>query len=90
MNTSKKNSAANEVIPFPNSFADLISFMFITDHIKETTFMIYDINGLKVFEDIFLPIDNEVLLDLDFLSNGPYLAILRFGKRIVQKRIIKN
>jgi hypothetical protein len=79
-----------EVIPFPNAFADRITFRFVTDHEEETLFRIYDLNGRKVFEDTFVPIDNEVLLDLDFLANGLYLAILRSGNRIVQKRIIKN
>jgi hypothetical protein len=87
---SEEVMAPFEVIPFPNAFADRITFRFVTDHDEETLFGIYDINGRKVFEDTFVPIDNEVLLDLDFLANGLYLAILRSGNRIVQKRIIKN
>ena len=79
-----------EVIPFPNAFADLITFRFVTDHDEKTLFRIFDMNGKKVFEEMLLPVDNEVLLDLDFLANGLYLAILRSGNRIVQKRIIKN
>lgn len=87
---SEEVMAPFEVIPFPNAFADRITFRFVTDHEEETLFRIYDLNGRKVFEDTFVPIDNEVLLDLDFLANGLYLAILRSGNRIVQKRIIKN
>ncbi len=79
-----------EVIPFPNAFADRITFRFVTDNAEETLFMIYDMTGKKVFEDTLVPIDNEVLLDLDFLANGLYLAILRSGNRLVQKRIVKN
>jgi len=87
---NKEVMAPFEVIPFPNAFADRITFRFVTDHDEETLFRIYDINGKKVFEETLLPVDNEVLLDLDFLANGLYLAILRSGNRIVQKRIIKN
>jgi hypothetical protein len=79
-----------DVIPFPNAFADRITFRFITDHEEETIFRIYDMKGKKVFEKTLLPVDNEVLLDLDFLANGLYLAVLRSGNRLVQKRIIKN
>jgi hypothetical protein len=87
---NKEVMAPFEVIPFPNAFADRITFRFVTDHDEETLFRIYDMNGKKVFEETLLPVDNEVLLDLDFLANGLYLAILRSGNRIVQKRIIKN
>jgi hypothetical protein len=87
---SKEIVTSFEVIPFPNAFADLITFRFVKDHDEETLFRIYDMNGKKVFEETLLPVDNEVLLDLDFLANGLYLAILRSGNRIVQKRIIKN
>ncbi len=79
-----------EVIPFPNAFADQITFRFVTDHEEETIFRIYDMNGKKVYDQIMLPIKNEVLLDLDFLANGVYLAVLRSGNKVIQKRIIKN
>jgi hypothetical protein len=79
-----------EVIPFPNAFADLITFRFITDHEEETLFQIYDMKGRQVFENTLVPIDNKVLLDLDFLANGLYLAILTSGTRTVHRRIIKN
>jgi hypothetical protein len=86
----KEIVAPFEVIPFPNAFADRITFRFVTDNAEETLFTIYDMNGRKVFDETLLPVGNEVLLDLDFLANGLYLAILRSGNRIVQKRIIKN
>jgi hypothetical protein len=79
-----------EVIPFPNAFADLITFRFVTDHEEETLFQIYDMKGRQVFENTLVPIDNKVLLDLDFLANGLYLAILTSGTRTVHRRIIKN
>lgn len=79
-----------EVIPFPNAFADQITFRFVTDHEEETIFRIYDMNGKKVYDQIILPVKNEVLLDLDFLANGVYLAVLRSGNKVIQKRIIKN
>jgi hypothetical protein len=87
---NKEVMAPFEVIPFPNAFADRITFRFVTDNAEETLFTIYDMNGRKVFDETLLPVGNEVLLDLDFLANGLYLAILRSGNRIVQKRIIKN
>jgi hypothetical protein len=87
---SKEIVTSLEVIPFPNAFADLITFRFVTDHDEETLFRIYDLNGRKVFEETLLPVGNEVLLNLDFLANGLYLAILRSGNRMVQKRIVKN
>lgn len=87
---SKEVVAPFEVLPFPNSFAERITFRFVTDHEEETIFRIYDMNGKKVYDHVMIPVNNEVLLDLDFLANGVYLAILRSGNKVTQKRIIKN
>jgi hypothetical protein len=87
---TKEVMAPFEVIPFPNSFADQITFRFVTDHEEETIFRIYDMTGKMVFDEVLIPVNNEVKLDLDFLANGLYLAILRSGNRLVQKRILKN
>jgi hypothetical protein len=86
---TKEVLAPFDVIPFPNAFVDLITFRFVTDHDEETLFRIYDMNGKKVYDKAILPIKNEVLLDLDFLSNGIYLAILKSGNQIIHKRIMK-
>jgi hypothetical protein len=34
-------------------------------------------NGKKVYDKAISPVNNEILLDLDFLSNGISLAILK-------------
>lgn len=79
-----------EVIPFPNAFSKLISFRFLQNNENKTLFTIYDINGKKVFDDIFIPFDNEVELNLDHLAAGVYLVMIRSGNRFIQKRILKK
>lgn len=79
-----------EVIPFPNAFSKIISFRFVQGHQDKTSFIIYDINGKEIFNDILTPIDNEVQLNLDYLAAGVYLAFIRSGNRFIQKRIVKK
>ena len=79
-----------EVIPFPNAFSKNISFRFVQGHQDETSFIIYDINGKETFNAILTPIENEVQLNLEYLSAGVYLAFIRSGNRFIQKRIVKK
>jgi hypothetical protein len=78
-----------DLIPFPNSFSNQISFRFLHNQIDPTHFIIYDINGKKVYDEHLTPIDNEVLINLDHLAAGLYLAFIQSENRLIQKRIVK-
>lgn len=78
------------VIPFPNSFSDRIIFRFVPGLSEEASFSIYDLNGKIVYHNSHKPLNNEVSLNLDFLSNAVYLVIIHSGNRALQTRIIKK
>lgn len=78
------------VIPFPNSFSEQITFRFVPGLSEEASFSIYDLNGKIVYHNSHKPLNNEVSLNLDFLSNAVYLVIIQSGNRALQTRIIKK
>lgn len=78
------------VTPFPNSFSDRIIFRFVPGLSEEASFSIYDLNGKIVYHNSHKPLNNEVSLNLDFLSNAVYLVIIQSGNRALQTRIIKK
>jgi len=87
--TTKEPEGAFDVIPYPNSFSQSISFRFVQKQVEKTRFTIYDIRGKKVFDQLCTPIDGEVLLNLDNLTSGLYLTFVQFGNKWIEKRIIK-
>lgn len=87
--TTKEPEGIFDVIPYPNSFSQSITFQFVQKQVEETRFTIYDIKGKKVFDQLCTPIDGEVLLNLDNLASGLYLTFIQLGNRWIEKRIIK-
>jgi hypothetical protein len=84
------NEEPFRVIPFPNYFSEQITFKFLPILNEEASFIIYDINGRIVYEKAHIPVDNEVRINLDFLSNAIYLVIISSGRRSLKTRIIKK
>jgi len=78
------------VVPFPNSFSKQITFRFVPALSEEASFNIYDLNGKQVYQNVLKPFNNEIMIDLDFLSNAVYLVIIKSGNRALQTRIIKK
>ena len=87
---SKEIKLPFEVIAFPNSFTDRISFRFTTEHQELTQVMIYDGLGKLVYEASHQPKNNEIQLNLPYLATGVYIAHLRSGNKFVQSRLIKK
>ena len=87
---SKEIKLPFEVIAFPNSFTDHISFRFTTEHHEQTQVRIYDGLGKLVYEVTHQPKNNEVQLNLPYLAPGVYVAHLRSGNKFVQSRLIKK
>ncbi|MCM0060082.1 MAG: T9SS type A sorting domain-containing protein [Algoriphagus sp.] len=79
-----------EVIAFPNSFSERITFRFTTDHQEVTQVRIHDAQGKLVYESTQHPTTREILLHLPFLSSGIYVANLSSGNKFVQLRLIKK
>ena len=87
---SKEVKLPFEVIAFPNSFTDRISFRFTTEHQELTQVWIYDGLGKLVYEASHQPKNNEIQLNLPYLATGVYVAHLRSGNKFVQSRLIKK
>lgn len=87
---SKEIKLPFEVIAFPNSFSDCITFRFTTEHQEVTQVLIYDAQGKRVYEANHLPKNKEIQLNLPYLAIGMYVAHLRSGNKFVQSRIIKK
>ena len=87
---SKEIKLPFEVITFPNSFTDRISFRFTTEHQELTQVRIYDELGKLIYEASHQPKNNEIQLNLPYLATGVYVAHLRSGNKFVQSRLIKN
>lgn len=87
---SKEIKLPFEVIAFPNSFTDRISFRFTTEHQELTQVRMYDGLGKLVYEVSHQPKNNEIQLNLPYLATGVYVAHLRSGNKFVQSRLIKK
>ena len=87
---SKEIKLPFEVIAFPNSFTDRISFRFTIEHQELTQVRIYDGLGKLVYEASYQPKNNEIQLNLPYLATGVYIAHLRSGNKFVQSRLIKK
>ncbi|AMQ57088.1 T9SS type A sorting domain-containing protein [Algoriphagus sanaruensis] len=78
------------VLPYPNSFSERVTLRFYPESFGASEITIYDLYGKRVFHDIQNPINNEVHLNLEFLSNSVYLVFIKAGSRITHTRIIKK
>jgi hypothetical protein len=87
---SKEINLPFEVLAFPNSFSDRITFRFTIEHQEVTQVLIYDAQGKRVYEANHLPKNKEIQLNLPYLAKGVYVAHLRSGNKFVQSRIIKK
>jgi hypothetical protein len=87
---SKEINLPFEVLAFPNSFSDRITFRFTIEHQEVTQVLIYDAQGKRVYEANHLPKNKEIQLNLPYLVTGVYVAHLRSGNKLVQSRIIKK
>jgi hypothetical protein len=87
---SKEINLPFEVLAFPNSFSDRITFRFTIEHQEVTQVLIYDAQGKRVYEANHLPKNKEIQLNLPYLATGVYVAHLRSGNKFVQSRIIKK
>ena len=87
---SKEINLPFEVLAFPNSFSDRITFRFTIEHQEVTQVLIYDAQGKRVYEANHLPKNKEIQLNLPYLATGVYVAHLRSGNKFVQLRIIKK
>ena len=77
-------------IAFPNAFADQLRLRFTSDHSNATQVQLYDSQGKKVYEQLHLPLDREIELQLPYLAAGLYLVQLTSGQRHSQIRVIKK
>lgn len=78
------------VIPFPNPFAQEVTFRFMPRISEEASIIIYDMNGKEVYRSLLKPQENEAMINLNFLSNSVYLVFIKMGNRAFQTRIIKK
>ena len=78
------------VVAFPNAFTEQISFRFTSDHVEPTQVSIHDSQGKKVYEQLHLPKNQEIEIQLAHLAPGIYLVELSTNNRSTQVRILKN
>lgn len=88
--TRKSKEAPIKIIAFPNSFINEVRFKFVPGYNFDVGMTIYDLNGKMVFQEIKVPLNNEVEINLDYLSAGLYLVKFKFGNSFTQTRIIKR
>lgn len=79
-----------DVMAFPNAFDQHISFRFTTAHDELTQVLIYDSQGKKVYEQLHLPKNQEIEIELLHFAAGMYLVDISTSKRSTQVRILKN
>lgn len=76
-------------IAFPNAFTEHISFRFTTAHEELTQVLIYDSQGKKVYEQLHLPKNQEIDVQLPQLATGLYVVQLSSGLLNTQLRVLK-
>lgn len=79
-----------DVMAFPNAFDQHISFRFTTAHDELTQVLIYYSQGKKVYEQLHLPKNQEIEIELLHFAAGMYLVDISTSKRSTQVRILKN
>ena len=87
---SKEPELPFDVIAFPNAFDNQIRFRFTSDPNIPTQVRIHDSQGKKVYEQLHLPKNQEIEIQLAHLAPGIYLVELSTNNRSTQVRILKN
>lgn len=86
----KSKEVPMKIIAYPNSFVDEVRFRFFPGYNFDVGMTIYDLNGKMVFQEIKVPLNNEIEINIDYLSAGLYLVKFKFGNSFTQTRIIKR
>jgi hypothetical protein len=86
----KSKESPLKIIAYPNSFVDEVRFRFVPGYNFDVGMTIYDLNGKMVFQEIKVPLNNEIEINIDYLSAGLYLVKFKFGNSFTQTRIIKR
>uniref|UniRef100_UPI00404825A4 T9SS type A sorting domain-containing protein n=1 Tax=Algoriphagus sp. TaxID=1872435 RepID=UPI00404825A4 len=87
---SKETELPFDVIAFPNAFDNQIRFRFTSDPNIPTQVRIHDSQGKMVYEQLHLPKNQEIEVQLAHLAPGIYLVDLHTDRRSTQVRILKN
>lgn len=86
----KSSEMPLKIVAYPNSFVGEVNFRFVPGYKKQVEISIFDFIGRNVFKGVRIPIDNEIELDLEFLSVGLYVVIFNYENTFSQVRIIKS
>jgi hypothetical protein len=86
----KSKEVPMQIIAYPNSFVNDVRFKFVQGYNFEVAMTIFDLNGKMVFQGTKVPLNNEIEIDLDYLSSGLYLVKFKFGNSFTQTRLIKR
>jgi hypothetical protein len=85
---SVENSSLNLDI-FPNPFTSGFSLA-IQERLKEDfEVSVYDLNGRTIFKRVYKPV-NLLEIQIENLSSGTYMLMVRTGARIFRAKLIKN
>ena len=87
---SKEPELPFVVIAFPNAFDNQIRLRFTSDPNIPTQVRIHDSQGKLVYEQLHLPKNQEIEVQLAHLAPGIYLVDLHTDRRSTQVRILKN
>ena len=87
---SKEPELPFDVIAFPNAFDNQIRFRFTSDPNIPTQVRIHDSQGKMVYEQLHLPKNQEIEVQLAHLAPGIYLVDLHTDRRSTQVRNLKN
>ena len=88
--SKKSKEVPMQIITYPNSFVKDVRFKFVPGYNFDVAMTVYDLNGKQVFQGSKVPLNNEIEIDLDYLSSGLYLVKFKFGNSFIQTRIIKR
>jgi len=86
----KSKEGPMQIIAYPNSFFNVVRFKFVPGFNFEVAITIFDLNGKMVYQGTKVPLNNQIEINLDFLSSGLYLANFKFGNTFSQTRLLKQ
>ena len=90
MTLSKEILPPFAAIAFPNAFVEQLRLRFTSEHNDPSQVQVYDSQGKKVYEQLHLPKNQEIEIQLAHLAPGIYLVELSTNNRSTQVRILKN
>jgi PKD repeat protein len=91
-NASVSEEEVSNLSVFPNPFLTELHVKFTLNSTSTLQFFVYNFQGQKVVEEILqkqLPGDKNVFLNLESLSNGVYLLLIKTDQNQIMKRILK-